>query len=127
MRKRILVVDDSSTLRRMVELALTASGFDVTPCASGKEAVELARTTPPDVVITDLNMPDIDGLALTRKLRGALSTARCPILILTTENSAARKQEAKSAGASGWVLKPFQPETLLRAIDSVCKRLEAAQ
>lgn len=127
MPTRILVVDDSSTLRRMIENSLAESGFEVTSCASGKEAIELAQRTPPDVVITDLNMPEIDGLALTRQLRSQPSTAHCPILILTTDNTAERKQAARQAGASGWVLKPFQPETLIRAINSVCKRLEAVR
>ena len=77
-----------------------------------------------EVVITDLNMPEIDGLALTRQLRATPQTAKCPILILTTDNSAERKQEARQAGASGWVLKPFQPETLIRAIQTVCQRAE---
>jgi two-component system chemotaxis response regulator CheY len=70
-------------------------------------------------------MPDIDGLALTRQLRAQEETARCPILILTTDNTPERKQQAREAGASGWVLKPFQPETLIRAIDSVCQRAGA--
>jgi two-component system chemotaxis response regulator CheY len=124
MPKHVMIVDDSSTLRRMIEQSLASSGFEVTSCASGKEAVELARKSSPQVVITDLNMPEIDGLALTRQLRATPQTAKCPILILTTDNSAERKQEARQAGASGWVLKPFQPETLIRAIQTVCQRAE---
>lgn len=125
MSKHVMIVDDSSTLRRMIESSLAESGFEVTSCASGKEAVELARKSPPHVVITDLNMPEVDGLALTRQLRATAQTARCPILILTTDNSPERKAEARLAGASGWVLKPFQPETLIRAIQSVCQRAGA--
>jgi two-component system, chemotaxis family, chemotaxis protein CheY len=125
MRKNVMIVDDSSTLRRMIERSLAESGFEVTSCASGKEAIELARKSPPQVVVTDLNMPECDGLALTRQLRAERQTARCPILILTTDNTPERKQEARQAGASGWVLKPFQPETLVRAIHSVCQRAEA--
>ena len=125
MPKRVMIVDDSSTLRRMIERSLEECGFEVTSCASGKEAVEAARKTPPQVVVTDLNMPEFDGLALTRQLRSEQQTAKCPILILTTDNTAERKAEARQAGASGWVLKPFQPETLVRAINSVCQRAGA--
>ena len=125
MPKHVMIVDDSSTLRRMIERSLAESGFEVTSCASGKEAVELARKSPPQVVITDLNMPEVDGLTLTRQLRAQPQTAQCPILILTTDNTPERKQEARQAGASGWVLKPFQPETLIRAINSVCQRAGA--
>ena len=126
MSKHVMIVDDSSTLRRMIERSLEESGFEVTSCSSGQEAVGLAKRLPPQVVITDLNMPEIDGLALTRRLRAQQETAKCPILILTTDNTAERKHEARQAGASGWVLKPFQPETLIRAINTVCQRAEMA-
>lgn len=120
--KRVLIVDDSRSLRRMIEDALQAAGLVVSSCGSGEEALQLARTERIDAIVTDLNMPGIDGLELARRLKADAACARCPILILTTDNSAQRKQEARLAGVSGWVLKPFQPETLVKAIDKVCQR-----
>jgi two-component system chemotaxis response regulator CheY len=125
MAERILIVDDSPSIRRMMVESLTAAGYDVTACASGAEAVDVAAKQPVKVVISDLNMPDVDGLALTRQLRQVRNTAKCPILILTTESSPARKAEAKQAGANGWILKPFQEETVVRAINSVCQTVGA--
>ncbi|RIK78086.1 MAG: hypothetical protein DCC67_11935 [Planctomycetota bacterium] len=124
---RILAVDDSPSIRRLIAQSLSAHGFEVLACESAEAALELAGREHIDAVVTDLNMPGLDGMALTRQLRTLRNTARCPILILTTDNSAARKQEAKQAGASGWILKPFQAETLLLAIGRVCQRAEAGR
>ncbi|MEW4453834.1 response regulator [Bremerella sp. JC817] len=115
----ILIVDDSLSIRRMMSSSLTAEGHTVLECKDGGEALQEASKQTFDLVITDLNMPGIDGLQLTRKLRSLPATADRPILILTTETSAARKAEAKTAGASGWLLKPFREETLVRAIQTV--------
>lgn len=122
MPHHILIVDDSPSLRRMIAQALSSEGFDVASCGSGAEAIDAAKRKRVDVVVTDLNMPEVDGLELTRQLRKLPNTASCPILILTTETSPARKEDAKQAGANGWILKPFQEETLVRAIRSVCQR-----
>ena len=122
MAQNILIVDDSPSIRRMIAGALVAAGFKVTVCESAQQALAAASGSSLDAVVTDLNMPEMDGLELTRRLRMSAGAASCPILILTTENSAARKQEAKLAGASGWVLKPFQEETLVRAIRTVCEK-----
>lgn len=122
MAYHILIIDDSPSIRRMIAQTLSAEGFDVFPCNSGAEAVAVAKARAIDAVVTDLNMPEVDGLELTRQLRRLPNTQRCPILILTTETSPARKQDAKAAGATGWILKPFQEETLIRAIRSVCQR-----
>lgn len=127
MSHHVLIVDDSPSIRRMIAQTLAAEGFDVSPCSSGAEAVAAAKAKTVDVVVTDLNMPEVDGLELTRQLRRLPGTATCPILILTTETSAARKDDAKAAGANGWILKPFREEALVRAIRSVCQRTGAPQ
>lgn len=106
----------------MIEAALVQAGFDVMACESGEEALQTTRTQSVDVIVTDLNMPGIDGIDLARRFRTQSTTSKCPILVLTTDNSEQRKQEARLAGASGWVLKPFEPATLVRAIQQVCKR-----
>lgn len=122
----ILIVDDSPSLRRMIAQALTAEGFDVSPCSCAVEAIAAAKGRRVNAVVSDLNMPETDGLELTRQLRRLPNTSQCPILILTTETSASRKDEAKEAGANGWILKPFREEALVRAIRSVCQRAGAA-
>ncbi|MFO0789094.1 MAG: response regulator [Pirellulales bacterium] len=125
MSLHILIVDDSPSLRRMVEQSLATSGFTVAACSSAADAVRAAELSPVDVVVTDLNMPETDGIALTRRLRLIPNTAKCPILILTTETAMTRKEEARQAGASGWIVKPFRPETLIRAIQTVSSRSRA--
>jgi two-component system, chemotaxis family, chemotaxis protein CheY len=122
MSQHVLIVDDSPSIRRMIAQTLADEGFAVSPCSSGAEAIEAAKAGKVDVVVTDLNMPEIDGLELTRQLRRLPSTGACPILILTTETSPSRKEDAKAAGANGWILKPFREEALVRAIRSVCQR-----
>jgi two-component system chemotaxis response regulator CheY len=126
MKRRVLIVDDSPSLRRMIEQALVQAGFEVRACHSGLEALHIAKSERIDAVVTDLNMPELDGLTLTRRWRAEAKSNRSPILILTTENAPSCKQEAKAAGASGWVLKPFEPETLVRALNTVCQRVEVA-
>jgi two-component system chemotaxis response regulator CheY len=126
MSHHVLIVDDSPSIRRMTALTLANEGFEVSACGSAAEALAAAKAKPVDVVVTDLNMPETDGLELTRQLRRLPNTSKCPILILTTETSAARKEEAKDAGANGWILKPFREEALVRAIRSVCQRAGAS-
>ncbi len=122
MSPHIVIVDDSPSIRRMIAQTLAAEGFDVSPCSSGAEAIAAAKTRKVDAVVSDLNMPEVDGLELTRQLRKLPNTAKCPILILTTETATSRKEDAKLAGANGWILKPFREEALVRAIRSVCQR-----
>lgn len=126
MASHVLIVDDSPSLRRMIERSLTASGFSVSAVGLAPDAIHVAEREQVDVVVTDLNMPEMDGLTLTRRLRTIPNTAKCPILILTTETASARKEEARRAGASGWILKPFQEETLLRAIQTVSRKYTAS-
>ena len=120
MGKTALIVDDSPTMRQMVAFTLTNAGFTVIEAQDGKDAVnKVAGGGKMDVVVTDLNMPEMDGIALIKELR-KLSAFRCtPILMLTTESAAEKKQAGKEAGATGWIVKPFNPEILLKTIARV--------
>lgn len=113
---RILAVDDSASMRDMVAYTLRAAGHDVALAEDGREALAVANVFEADLVLTDVNMPHVDGLELTRELRAHEHYRLVPILILTTEASAERKREGKAAGATGWIVKPFDPDTLLATI-----------
>ncbi len=120
MVKRVMTVDDSKTMRDMVAFTLHGAGFQVTQAEDGKQALGLLATNPVDVVITDLNMPVMDGVALIKALRADAKWRRLPILMLTTEMDAAKKAEGRSAGATGWIVKPFNPEKLVDVVNRVC-------
>lgn len=117
--KQILIVDDSRTIRSLAEDTLTKSGYGVVVANDGKEGLEKAQKTKFDLIITDQNMPRMDGLTLTKSLRETLQYKQTPILILTTESGDDMKAKGKLAGASGWMVKPFRPEMMLQAIKSV--------
>jgi two-component system chemotaxis response regulator CheY len=119
MSRTILAVDDSSSIRQMVTLALTRGGYEVISAEDGNAGLAKARATRADMVITDLNMPGMNGLALIREIRKLPHYTGVPILFLSTESDPAVKQEAKSAGATGWIVKPFQGEQLLAAVKKV--------
>jgi two-component system chemotaxis response regulator CheY len=119
MAKTILAVDDSASIRQMVKLTLTGAGYNVVQASDGAEGLATARTTAADLVVTDLNMPVMNGIGLIRELRKLPSYKGVPIIFLTTESDAAMKQEAKSAGATGWITKPFQQDQLVAAIRKV--------
>lgn len=119
MGKTILTVDDSSSIRQMVRLTLTGSGYDVVEAWDGKEALDKAKQTAVDMVLTDLNMPNMDGLTLIKELRALPAFRGVPIVFLTTESDEARKAEAKSAGATGWIVKPFRETQLLAVVKKV--------
>ena len=122
MPKTILTVDDSSTMRQMVGVTLKNSGFEVLEAADGVEALEKFRKSPTvDLVLTDLNMPRMDGLDVTRQIRALASGRAVPIILLTTESSPDMKLRGKSAGATGWIVKPFQPNQLLEVIGKVTR------
>jgi two-component system, chemotaxis family, chemotaxis protein CheY len=104
-----------------VSLTLGSAGFDVTPAADGHEALELARQSNFDLVLSDINMPGMDGIALIRALRAEASYRHTPILMLTTEGSADRKREGKEAGATGWIVKPFDPAQLIATMHRVLR------
>jgi two-component system chemotaxis response regulator CheY len=117
---RILAVDDSPAMRQMVSVTLRSAGHEVIEAADGRDALELARKQPAvDLVITDINMPNMDGITLVKELRQLAHYQGVPLLVLTTEASAQRKQEGKAAGATGWIVKPFNPERLLATVARV--------
>ena len=113
---RIMIVEDSRSLRRMIRTALAVDGYDVLEGQDGEEALALLRTTTPDMVITDVHMPGMDGLSLVRALRALPLFRFTPILILTTERSEEMKQRGLAAGATGWIVKPFDPEQLRKVV-----------
>jgi two-component system chemotaxis response regulator CheY len=115
----ILAVDDSTSMRRMVSETLKLAGYEVIEAEDGKVALEKAQARRVNLVLTDVNMPNMDGITLTRELRGLPSYKFTPILVLTTESSVEKKQQGKAAGATGWIVKPFNPDTLLSTIKKV--------
>lgn len=121
MSKIALVVDDSTSMRQMVSFTLQSVGFDTIEGANGCEALEVAGDKPLDLVITDLNMPEMDGITLIRELRAKPTYKFIPILLLTTESQDTKKQEGKAAGATGWMVKPFNTDQLLTVVRKVVK------
>lgn len=120
MGKMVLVVDDSSTMRQMVTFTLTSAGFQVVEAGNGKEAVsKIAGGAKPDLIVTDLNMPAMDGISLIREVRKMPALKFTPILMLTTESADDKKKDGQAAGATGWIVKPFNPEQMLKVIQKV--------
>jgi len=120
MSKTALVVDDSPTMRQMVALTLTNAGFKVVEAEHGKDAVnKVAGGSKMDIVVTDLNMPEMDGITLIKELRKMAAFKFTPILMLTTESAEDKKKAGKEAGATGWIVKPFNPELMLKVIAKV--------
>lgn len=115
----ILAVDDSASMRQMVAFTLKGAGYDVTEAADGVQALSAAKSNKFNLVITDINMPNMDGISLTKELRTLPDYKFIPILTLTTESTPEKKQEGKAAGATGWIVKPFDPEQLLATIKKV--------
>lgn len=115
----ILAVDDSASMRQMVSFTLKGAGFDVIEAVDGEDALSKAKTKGVDLVLTDVNMPKMDGIALIKELRALPSYKFTPILMLTTESGAGKKTEGKGAGATGWIVKPFNPDQLLSTIKKV--------
>jgi two-component system chemotaxis response regulator CheY len=110
--KTILTVDDSSSVRQMVKITLTSAGYAVVEACDGKDGLAKAKSHSVNLVITDLNMPVMNGLEFIRSLRQMPAYRGVPIVFLTTESDDSMKQEAKAAGATGWITKPFKPEQL---------------
>jgi len=118
MTKTILTVDDSATVRQMVTFTLKSAGFHVVEAKDGQDA--LGRLAQPlGMVLTDLNMPTLDGIGLIKQLRAHPQYKYVPIVVLTTESETAKKQEARQAGATAWIVKPFRPEQLLAVVHKV--------
>lgn len=115
----ILTVDDTASMRQMISFTLNDAGYDVSEAADGDEALEIARQAKFDVMIVDINMPNMDGITLVRELRKLAEYKFTPILMLTTESQDSKRKEAKDAGATGWIVKPFNPEQLLNIVQSV--------
>ncbi|MDJ0807885.1 MAG: response regulator [Gammaproteobacteria bacterium] len=115
----ILAVDDSASMRQMVSFTLKGAGYEVIEAADGVEALNIAKGKSVNLVITDVNMPNMDGISLIRELRGLPSYKFTPLLMLTTESGADKKQAGKAAGATGWIVKPFNPDQLLATIKKV--------
>lgn len=115
----ILAVDDSASMRQMVRFTLEGAGYEVMQAADGVEALSLAKERAADLVLTDVNMPRMDGISLVRELRALDQYKFVPMLVLTTESGNDTKQRGKQAGATGWIVKPFNPEQLLATIARV--------
>lgn len=119
MSKKILVVDDSVSIRQMVSFTLKTAGYEPDEAADGQAALDKARRARYDLVFTDQNMPLMDGLTLIRTLRGLPDYQRTPILMLTTEAGDDMKSKGREAGATGWLVKPFDPQKLLAVVSKV--------
>ena len=115
--RTILTVDDSPSMRQMVRATLESAGYGVVEATDGQEALEFARKENVDLVICDVNMPRMDGITLVRELRMLKGYRLTPLLLLTTESSQEKKYEGKRAGATGWIVKPFNPAQLLATLD----------
>ena len=119
MTKRIMTVDDSASMRQMVGFTLKQSGYDIVEATNGVEALKKLEKETIDMLITDINMPELDGIGLVRKVRDNPLYKFIPIIILTTEFQAEKKQEGKAAGATGWIVKPFRPDQLVSVVKKV--------
>ncbi len=119
MAKCILVVDDSETVRQVLQMTLANSGFHVVEAEDGHDALNKLAHNSVDMMITDLNMPNMDGLELIKQVRQAGAHRFTPIVMLTTESSEEKKLAGREAGASGWIVKPFKPEQLLKVVKLV--------
>lgn len=119
MTQTILTVDDLRTMRDMLRMALAEAGFNVLQAVDGVDGLEVLQTSSPDVIVTDINMPKMDGFGLIEAVRKDSRYRKVPILVLTTESNSAKKMRAKEAGATGWIVKPFEPTKLIAAIRRV--------
>ncbi len=117
--KTILTVDDSATVRQMTGLVLRGAGYEVIEAVDGEDALAKLKGHELNLVITDINMPKMDGLELTRRLRAQAECKFVPIVLLTTESQPEKKQEGKAAGATAWIVKPFSPDQLLAVVKKV--------
>ena len=119
MTKTILTVDDSVSIRQMVAITLKSAGFSVVEAVDGADGLEKAKSRSVNLVLTDQNMPRMDGISLVKALRGLPQYRATPILMLTTESGDAMKAQGKAAGATGWLVKPFNPQRLLEVVNKV--------
>ena len=121
MSRTIMSVDDSASIRQMVGYTLGQAGYNVVQAVDGEDALEKLQQHQVHMVITDLNMPRLDGIGLIRKVRQLTDYRFIPIIMLTTESQTEKKMEGRDAGATGWIVKPFKPEQLLAVIKKVLR------
>jgi two-component system, chemotaxis family, chemotaxis protein CheY len=119
MAKTILAVDDSASIRQMVAFTLKSSGYEVVDAVDGMDGLEKAKSKTFNLILSDQNMPRMDGLTMIKTLRGMPQYKTVPILMLTTESSDAMKQQGRAAGATGWLVKPFDPQKLIEVVKKV--------
>lgn len=122
MSAAILAVDDSTSLRAAIRIALSSAGYAVTEAQDGADGLRKAGAARFDLILTDLNMPVMDGLEMIRNMRAKPELSGIPIVFLTTESDAGMKQKAKAAGATGWITKPFQPDGLVSVVRKILGR-----
>jgi two-component system, chemotaxis family, chemotaxis protein CheY len=121
MAKRVLIVDDSDSIREVISFTLESKGYQVMAGINGKDALKFLDGSFIDLIITDLYMPIMDGISFIKEVRTKENYKHVPILFLTTESTNEKKMEAKQAGATGWIVKPFMPAKLLEALGKVIK------
>ena len=121
MSKVIMTVDDSASVRQMVSFALKEAGYDVVEAVDGQDALSKLEENSVDMVVTDLNMPNVDGIEFIKSVRANQAHKFMPIIMLTTESQDSKKKEGKSAGATGWIVKPFKPDQLLAVVKKVLR------
>jgi two-component system, chemotaxis family, chemotaxis protein CheY len=119
MSKRIMIVDDSETMRMMVAFTLKEKGYEVVEAYDGRCALQKLKDGPVDMMITDVNMPNLDGIELVRKIREHEESRFMPVILLTTESRESKKQEGRAVGATGWMVKPFRSEQLIGLVRKV--------
>ena len=120
MSKNILAVDDSVTMRQTISTTLEKEGYSVTLANDGMDAISKLNGNKYHVIVTDINMPNMDGIKLIQEVRKLASYKFTPIIVLTTESQPEKKEEGKNAGATGWIIKPFKPEQLIADLKKVC-------
>jgi two-component system chemotaxis response regulator CheY len=119
MAKTILTVDDSPSIRQMVAFTLKGAGYQVVEAADGRQGIDQAKATSVQLILTDQNMPQMDGITMIKALRAMPQFTALPILMLTTESSDQMKAQGRAAGATGWLVKPFSPDKLLEVVKKV--------
>jgi two-component system chemotaxis response regulator CheY len=119
MAKKILTVDDSRTMLETIRITLEKEGYDVDTASSGSEALGLLEGNRYSVIFADYNMPEMDGITLTKKIRSTASHRMVPVIMVTTESKSDRKNEGRSAGVTGWMVKPFLPDQLISVVEKV--------
>ena len=119
MAKTIMIVDDSASLRQVVNIALTGGGYEVIEASDGKDALSKLNGVRIHLIVSDVNMPNMDGITFLKELKKLPAYKFTPVIMLTTESQAEKKAEGQAAGAKAWVTKPFQPQTMLAAVSKL--------